>query len=157
MTMMLPLPGLTDPPLSFRFGVFFIMGGFSPNALDIRFSKVSGIGSRIDTQPLNEGGQNLFSHHMPLRGQTSNLVLERSMEINSELFEEFNNTLTLFQFNPCDVLVTLLNETGMPIRGWKFITAYPVVWKISDLDAENNKVVIETMELAYQSMQTVSL
>lgn len=154
---MLPLPGLIDPPLSFRFGVFFFMAGHTHNAVDIRFNKVSGIGARIDTQPLNEGGQNLFSHHLPVRGQTTNLVLERSMEITSELFDEFNNTLSLFQFNPCNVLVTLLDETGMPVRGWSFQAAYPVVWKISDLDAESNKVVIETMELAYQSMQTMSL
>jgi len=157
MAMMLPLPDLLEPPLGFRFGVFFFKSDLIPNSLDIRFSKVSGINFRIDTQPLNEGGQNLFSHRLPTRAQYDNLVLERSMAITSELVLEFEATFSLFKFNPANVLVTLLNEVGLPTRSWLFLTAYPVAWKFSDLDAEQNKAVIETMELAYQRMQTVSL
>jgi phage tail-like protein len=147
----------SEPLLGFRFSVFFFMHGDQPNSLDIRFSKVSGISGRIDTQPLNEGGQNLFSHRLPTRAQYDNLVLERSMTIDSNLAGEFDSTLSLFKFNPSNVLVTLLNETGSPISGWLFTTAYPVKWAFSDLNAEQNQIVIETMELAYQRMEIVRL
>jgi phage tail-like protein len=33
--------------------------------------------------------------------------------------------------------------------------AYPVKWRVSDLDAASNTVVIETLELAYQRMQVI--
>jgi phage tail-like protein len=145
------------PPLGFRFSVFFFMGGAIPNALDIRFSKVSGIGSHIDTQPLNEGGQNLYTHRLPTRIQYDNLVLERGMAIGSLLVDEFDATMSLYKFNPSNVLVTLLDETGLPISGWLFMTAYPVKWTISDFVADQNQVVIETMELAYQRMQAIRL
>lgn len=145
------------PPLGFRFGVFFLVGGVVPNPLDIRFSKVSGLSSRIDTQALNEGGQNLFTHHLPTRVQHDNLVLERGMAIGSILVAEFNATMSLFKFNPCNVLVSLLDESGAPISGWLFMTAYPVKWTVSDLNADSNQVVIETMELAYQHMQAIRL
>jgi phage tail-like protein len=147
----------SEPLLGFRFSVFFFMKGDKPNSMDIRFRKVSGISSRIDTQPLNEGGQNLFSHRLPTRAQYDNLVLERSMMIDSKLADEFNNTMALFKFNPSNVLVTLLNESGSPINGWLFMTAYPVKWTISELSAEQNQVVVETMELAYQRMEPVRL
>jgi phage tail-like protein len=151
------LPDSNEPLLGFRFSVFFFMKGDKPNSMDIRFRKVSGIKARIDTQPLNEGGQNLFSQRLPTKVQFENLVLERSMMINSKLVEEFHNTLSLFKFNPSNVLVTLLNETGSPITGWLFSTAYPVNWAFSDLNAEQNQMVIETMELAYQRMEPVRL
>ena len=146
-----------EPLLGFRFSVFFFINGDKPNSVDIRFSKVSGISARIDTQPLNEGGQNLFSHRLPTRAQYDNLVLERSMTIDSKLAEEFDNTMSLFKFNPSNVLVTLLDETGSPLNGWLFSTAYPVKWAFSDLNAEQNHVVIETMEVAYQRMEPVRL
>ncbi|MGZ8157301.1 MAG: phage tail protein [Methylobacter sp.] len=150
-------PERGEPLLAFRFNVFFFMDGDKANSLDIRFSKVSGLSSRIDTQPLNEGGQNLFTHRLPARAQYDNLILERSMTIDSRLVDEFDTTLSLFKFNPSNVLVTLLDETGSPISGWLFMTAYPVKWTISDLDADKNQIVVETMELAYQRMQTVRL
>lgn len=145
------------PPLAFRYSVFFFMGGAVPNPLDIRFSKVSGLSSRIDTHSLNEGGQNLYTHRLPTRIQYENLVLERGMAVGSLLVAEFNATMSLFKFNPSNVLVTLLDETGSPISGWLFMTAYPVKWTVSDLNAEQNQVVVETMELAYQRMQPVRL
>lgn len=145
------------PPLAFRYSVFFLIGGVVSNPLDIRFSKVSGLSSRIDTQSLNEGGQNLYTHRLPTRVQYDNLVLERGMAIGSMLVAEFNATMSLFKFNPSNVLVTLLDETGLPISGWLFMTAYPVKWTVSDLAADSNQVVIETMELAYQRMQAIRL
>jgi len=48
------------------------------------------------------------------------------------------------------VLVTLLDNTRIPIAGWLFMKAYPVKWSVSDLDADANSVVIEHMDLTYQ-------
>ncbi len=144
------------PPLGFRFGVFFF-GGSNPNQLDTRFRKVSGIGSTMSTHALNEGGQNLFSHRLPDRVQYENLVLERGLTLGSWLAQEFDTTMSLFQFNPGNVLVSLLDEAGATINSWLFLSAYPVKWSISPLDAEANQVVIETLELSYQRMQSIKL
>jgi len=38
---------VSDIPLSFRFGVFFFVGGLIPNPIDIRFQKVSGLGATV--------------------------------------------------------------------------------------------------------------
>ena len=63
--------------------------------------------------------------------------------------------MSLFKFAPSNVLVTLLDNTRIPISAWLFMKAYPVKWSVSDLDATANSVVIEHMELAYQRMQVV--
>ncbi|MBL8473310.1 MAG: phage tail protein [Rhodocyclaceae bacterium] len=145
------------PPLGYRFGVFFFIGGVVPNPLDFRFKKVSGISSTISTRTLNSGGQNLFSYKLPERVQYDNLVLERGMAVGSPLVIEFNVAMSMFKFAPSNVLVSLLDESGIPLSGWLFMNAYPVKWSVSNLDADSNQVVIETMELAYQRMQAIRI
>lgn len=146
-----------DPPLGFRFGVFFLAGGAVPNPLDIFFQKVSGLGSTVETAAIEEGGQNLYSQSLPKKIKYDNLVLERGMAIGSPLVIEFNATMSLFKFSPSNVLVTLLDDTRVPLAGWLFMRAYPVKWSVSDLDANANSVVIEHMELAYQRMQVMRI
>ena len=63
--------------------------------------------------------------------------------------------MSLFKFKPSNVLVTLLDNTRIPIASWLFMKAYPVKWSVSDLDATANTVVTEHMELTYQRMQTI--
>lgn len=145
------------PPLGFRFGVFFFAGGVLPNPLDIRFKRVSGIGASVATRTVEEGGQNLYAHYLPEKIQHDNLVLERGMAIGSLVVAEFNTTLSLFKFSPGNALVSLLDEAGIPISSWLFIKAYPVKWTLADLAADTNQVVIETLELAYQRMQTLRI
>lgn len=153
----LTLNELTGPPLGFRFAVFFFAGGLIPNPLDIRFQKVSGLQAKIDLDSVGEGGQNLYTHRLPKRVSYDNLVLERGFVIGSLLNVEFMAAMSLFSFAPSNVMVTLLSETGIPISAWMFLKAYPVRWSTSDLDANDEKIVIDTLELAYTQMQPLRI
>ena len=46
--------------------------------------------------------------------------------------------------------VKLLNEKHEPLLTWHLVGAYPTKWTPSDLNASNNAVVIETLQLFYQ-------
>jgi phage tail-like protein len=148
---------MVDLHLSFRFGVFFFAGGVIPNPLDIRFQKVSGLSAEVNLESHPEGGQNLYTHRLPNRISYGNLVLERGMVVGSPLSIEFNAALSLFEFVPSNVIVTLFSETSTPLAAWLFIRAYPVKWSTSDLDAGSESVVIDTMELAYARMQALRI
>jgi len=152
-----PLPIVGNPPLGFRFGVLFFAGGVFPNPLDCLFQKVSGLGSSVETSPVEEGGQNLYTQLLPKKIKHENLVLHRGLLVGSPLAIEFNAAMSLFKFSPSNVLLTLLDHTRIPIAGWLFIKAYPIKWSLSDLDADANSVVIETMELTYQHMQVMRI
>lgn len=146
-----------NPVLSHRFGVFFFAGGLIPNPLDFRFQKVSGISAEVQLETVNEGGQNLYSHRLPNKVSYNNLVLERGYAIGSPLNFEFNFALSQFKFYPSNVLVTLFSEIGVPLGAWMYLKAYPVKWSVSDLDAQANSVVVDTMELAYSRFQTIRI
>ena len=159
--------------MGFRFGVYFFTNswykGTQPNnnRVDMSFKKVSGIGSTVLTRTLNEGGQNQYSRKFPERVQYDNLVLERGFVVDGSIGSfggyfldthlglgfAFNYAMTTFSLSPFHVLVTLFSEDNKPLSSWLFVNAYPVKWAISNLDADSNTVVIETMELAYQRMQ----
>lgn len=147
-----------DLLLGFRFGVFFFAGGLVPNPLDIRFQKVSGLSAEVKLDPpFGEGGQNVYSHRLPSRVEYGNLTLERGMVIGSPLNVEFNMTMSLFEFNPSNVMVTLFSEESAPLAAWLFIRAFPVKWATSDLDATAESVVVDTMELSYARMQALRI
>lgn len=152
-----PLPLVGNPPLGFRFGVLFFANGVIPNPLDILFQKVSGLGASVETQAVAEGGQNLYTQQLPLKIQHEHLLLERGMAVGSPLVLEFNLAMSRFKFKPSTVLVTLLDQTRLPIAAWLCLKAYPVKWSVSDLDATANSVVIEHLELTYQRMQVMRI
>ncbi|MFN0195033.1 MAG: phage tail protein [Aestuariivirga sp.] len=143
---------MSEPIIGMRFGVLFLAGGVIPNPLDIRFQKVSGLSVEVQTEPVSEGGQNLYTQMLPKGLTHGNLVLERGMVVGSPLNLEFNATMSLFKFITSNVLITLLGESKAPLAAWLFMKAYPVKWSTSDLNAEP-ALVIDTMELAYTRMQ----
>lgn len=147
---------MSEPIIGMRFGVLFLAGGVIPNPLDIRFQKVSGLSVEVETEPVSEGGQNLYTQKLPKGVKYNNLVLERGMVIGSPLNLEFNATMSLFKFSTSNVLVTLLGESKVPLAAWLFMKAYPVKWATSDLNAEP-ALVIDTMELAYTRMQILRI
>jgi phage tail-like protein len=144
---------MSDPIIGLRFAVWFFAGGVIPNPIDIRFQRVSGLSAEVDTESVNEGGQNLYTQRLPRGVKYNNLVLERGMVVGSPLNVEFNVAMSLFKFAASNVLVTLLDEGKAPLAAWLFMKAYPVKWSTSDLNATEPGLVIDTMELAYTRMQ----
>lgn len=144
-----------DLVLGSRFAAFFFAGGVVPNPIDIRFQRVSGLSATVETITVNEGGQNLHSHRLPKRVSYGNLVLERGFVVGSPLNLEFGAAMSLFQFAPSNVLVTLLGADAAPLAAWMFLKAYPVRWATADLNASEDRVLIDTLELAYASMQAM--
>jgi len=147
---------MSDPILGMRFSVWFFAAGLIPNPIDIRFQKVSGLTAEVETEPVREGGQNLYTQRLPQSVKYNNLILERGMVVGSPLNLEFNLAMSLFKFAASNVLVTLLDEEKAPLAAWLFMKAYPVKWATSDLMAEPG-LVIDTMELAYTRMQMVRI
>ncbi len=145
------------PPVGFHFMVTFFRPGRDANNMDIRFQRVSGIACNVQTSSFTEGGLPRYNHKVPTHLEYDNLVLERGMLIGSKLYAQFHEIIIQFKFYPCDVLVTLLDEKSQPLTNWVFYRAYPVRWSISDLDAEKNGVLIDTMELAYSYFRLTSL
>lgn len=142
--------GAYYPPLGFHFLVAFA------NLKDeFQFQSVSGLSVDLETEEIAEGGENRFKHRLPIRTQYPNLVLKRGLSVNSGLIDWCKAAVEGFDFAPTDILIVLLNEKNQPLMTWNVAHAYPVKWSVSDFDAEESKILIETIELSYSYFKTL--
>jgi len=144
--------GSFPPITSFHFSVIFLNLG---SDVDIGFQSVSGLSGTIDTETIAEGGENRFKHQLPIGVTFPNLVLKRSLQISSVLTAWCEDAIEKFIFNPIDLLVILHNDEHLPLHTWKVVHAIPVSWSISDFNAENSELAIETLELKYQYFKSI--
>ena len=135
------------PPWGFYYKVEF---SISQDTNDARFQTVSGLGVEYDYESFKEGGENRFEHKLPVRTKYSDMVLKRGMLADSTVIKWFLDAFRNREFKPSDVNVVLMNEKGTPLRTWKVTHAIPKKWMVSDLNANENSVVIETLELTYR-------
>lgn len=135
------------PALGFHFLVNFEVSG--ANDIDIRFQEVSGISADMQVKEVKEGGENRFSHKLPVRGSYSNLVLKRGLFEGSGITSWVRNAIENMDIEPATVVVSLLNEEHVPLHSYAFYNCWPRKWEISSLNAEENRVVVESLELAY--------
>lgn len=144
------------PPTGFCFRVAFNGVDGTGEDPEQRFQEVSGLSYEITTEDLNEGGENRFTQKLPKRVRYPNLILKRGLVKSTALlkwFESAMNTffkVTVYDFKPADITITLLDEADQPVAIWNVVQAYPLKWSTSDLKANDNSIVIETIELAYQ-------
>ena len=135
------------PPWGFYYKVEFELSS-EPN--DARFQSVSGLSVEYDTEEYKEGGENRFTHKLPVRTKYGDLSLKRGMLVGSQVISWFTDAFRDRDFRPSDVSVILMNEEGQPLRTWKVAHAVPKKWTVSDLNANENSVVVETIELTYR-------
>lgn len=135
------------PPAGFHFRVEFLDIDTVDN--DVLFQSVSGLSASMETESVKEGGENRFTHALPVRSQYSDLVLKRGLLVDSGVVRWCRDAIEGFTFQPSGVLVHLLNDAHQPLVTWSLVHAWPKKWSVADLDAEKSAVLIETLELSY--------
>lgn len=143
------------PPVGFHFSVVFEIFPQTPN--DFRFQEVQGLTVDVETEDFKEGGENRFVHKLPKRTKYTELVLKRGMFIGSGIVLWCRNAIENFDFQPTNLVITLLNEVHVPIAAWYVVNAYPVSWSVSNFNAEENKVVIESIKLHYNYFKVIRI
>lgn len=144
------------PPSAFYFKVVFSGAGAMQ---DNSFQDVSGISSSIETEPYTELSENRFVYQLPKSIKFDNLILKRGIAKMKSPLVRWCNSIFSGNFTkpivPKQILVYLMNENKVPIRGWSFENAYPVKWTIDNFNSTKNEVAIETIELKYNYMDRI--
>ena len=147
-----------NPPVAFHFEVAF--QGSDPDIPDTAFREVGGLETEMSTEPLQEGGENRFVHNLPKQVTHKNLTLKRALTAkDSGLVTWCKNTLEQGfgkPIKPQDLLISLLDEEAAPIATWAVTNAFPVKWITDGFDAMKNELAVETIELAYLTLERKS-
>jgi phage tail-like protein len=141
-----PSAGGYYPPVGFHFKVEFVNIG---NDNDIRFQSVSGLNVEYDVESIKEGGENRFEHKLPVRSKYPDLALKRGMLVDSKIIQWCLDAFQKRSFQPAEINIMLLNEQHTPIKTWHVHRAWPRKWIVSDFNAQENSIVVETLELSY--------
>lgn len=136
------------PSPGFHFLVAFEL--FPPLPADFKFQEVSGLDVEMETEALKEGGQNRFTHQLPIRAKYSDIVLKRGMFFGSGILMWCRQAMENFEFKPVNVLISLLNSDHLPLNSWYVVNAIPKKWQVSNFNAMENSLVIETLTLSCQ-------
>jgi len=137
-------------PPAFSFAVSIGNGTAIPDAA---FSEVAGIGTDIETDAVQEGGENRFVHQLPKQVKHGLLELKRGIaHLDSPLAKWCAATLEGDFVKPIDlqiIIVKLTGANGEILRTWQFNDAWPVKWSVDPFSSTKNEVAVEKISLAY--------
>jgi phage tail-like protein len=142
-------------PVGFHFLVAFEL--FPQSPLEFGFQEVSGLNVEMEVEPYKEGGENRFVHQLPVRARYEDLVLKRGLLDISGIVLWCLDAINNFVFKPVNILVSLQNENHIPVYSWYIVNAFPKKWTISNFNAQENTIVVESLTLGYQYFRPVNL
>lgn len=117
------------------------------------FQECGGIQVEYETLEWAEGGQNAFVHKLRGRAKYANLTLKKGITDNKTLIDWFRACAN--KTTRANVTVELMSHDAKPVRKFAFTNAYPVKWTGPNLNAGQNNVAIEALEIAHDGFAEV--
>ena len=147
-----------DPYRAFNFLITLVdssSGGSGPprqSQASGGFSECTGLDMSLDIEEYKEGGNNGLTLRFPTRVKWSNLRLKKGIATSDDLW------LWHFGFVQGQVLrrdgvVTLQDEQQNPVKTWSFTRGLPVKWTGPSLNAAQNQIAIEELEIAHEGLK----
>lgn len=134
-----------DPFFAFNFVLTFT------NWAEAGFSECSGLELTTDVFEYAEGGQNQWMHKFPGRIKQVNLTLKRGIadrQVWDWYWEIVEGKVTRRTGT-----LTVRDQSGtQDVMQYEFQSAFPARWVGPQLNATQNAVAVETLELAYQGI-----
>jgi phage tail-like protein len=97
-----------------------------------------------------EGGENRFTHQLPVRAKYGDVTLKRGKMLGSGILHWCHKAFDEYKFEPSNVMISLLNADHAPLYNWYLINAIPKRLEVSSFNAQSNELVIESLVLSYQ-------
>jgi len=137
---------------------------FEVDGVDIGwFMEVSGLEVSIETEDINEGGQNSFVHKLPGRMTWPNITLKRGVTKTNSLLNWLNESSgETFTANGNKVTrktaaITLLDRTGKRLTSWDFEGAFPVKWTGPSFATSSADAPAEELEITHHGFRAREL
>lgn len=116
------------------------------------FKECSGLEAETEILSFEEGGVNGYIHKLPGRTKFPNVVLKRGITNSGWLWGWYEKVAkgTIERKN---LSVVLYNSKGDEVKRWSFERAYPIKWSGPGLNADENSIAIETLEITHEGMK----
>jgi phage tail-like protein len=133
------------------------------------FTECSGIGAKRGFDSVREGGVNDHAHILPGPMEYSNITLKRGVSLSTELWDWFETgkfdynvqrrDITIYQYSPEVVAANgasaAADKHAGAVKTWSLANAFPISWKLGDLNSSNSSLVIESLEIAHEGLSLI--
>ena len=120
-----------------------------------RFSECSGLELTIPVEDYREGGNNAAVLRFAGRATWSNLTLKRGVAGNRDLWD-WHFSFIEGRGKRRDGVIALLDAARQPRQVWYFRRGLPVKFSGPSLNATQNSIAIEAVEIAHEGLQQIA-
>lgn len=121
------------------------------------FQEVKGLGADLEVMAYPEGGMNDAVHQLPVRHSWNRISLRRGLLNDAGLWFWYQAGLTQSLGARRDGAILLLTPAGVPAFAWTFRAGLAAKWMGPELNAMQNAVAIEGLEIAHEGVTQVAL
>lgn len=120
---------------------------------DISCSEVSGLETEYDMIEYRAGDSPVFTKQkMPGMRKTSDVTLKKGVFKDDKAMWDWINSIKLNTIKRATVTISLLDESGSPVKTWELANAWPKKITVEGFKADGNTAAIETLILAHEGV-----
>ena len=116
------------------------------------FAEASGLTSETDPIEYRNGDTDITVTKLPGMKKFSNISLKRGFTDNHDLWE-WRKKVMNGQTERQSGAIVLQNEAGEDALRWTFREGWPCKWEGPSLNAKNNEVAIESLEICHEGLE----
>ena len=120
---------------------------------DISCSEVSGLETEYDMIEYRAGDSPVFTKRkMPGMRKASDVTLKKGIFKDDKAMWDWINSIKLNTIKRATVTISLLDESGKPVKTWELTNAWPKKITVEGFKADGNTAAIETLILAHEGV-----
>jgi phage tail-like protein len=121
------------------------------------FQTVTGLQGELEVESYAEGGVNDTVHQLPVRHSWGRITLKRGCVQDGGLFSWYKAGLTGSLGARRSGAIILMTPRGSPAIAWHFKNGLAAKWIGPELNAQQDAVALESMEIAHEGLDQITL
>jgi len=116
------------------------------------FAEVGGLATETDIIEYREGSEDITVRKIPGKRKYTNISLKRGFTPDGKDLWAWRKTVMDGKTQRKGGTITLLNEARQPALTWEFSEGWPSKWAGPAMNAKNNDIAIEEMEICVEGL-----
>ena len=109
---------------------------------------------QVETEEIKEGGQNAYTHKLPVRINAGSITLRSGISRNDALLKWYLQVLKGdMKHATRTVSIIIFDSMGTVVATWTFYRAYPIKWGGPALKADDSAFAIEELEFTHHGFE----
>jgi phage tail-like protein len=147
----MPLVPRNDPYAGYNFQITLTGVSTDGTAVTGSFTEVSGLDAEIAPIEYRNGSEDITMRKMPGLKKFTNIVLKRGV-IGDVTFWNWILQGLNGAINRVDGNIILLDEQKNPVMQWNITRAWPCKYTGPGMNAKNNEIAIESLEICHEGL-----